>query len=317
MMTELTAVVAQEPALEVSAASAELAQYLEQQSSAIVPTSDDIAGSAEALLPVKEVSRASIPSEHKFPETLNTPSVSNDSSADSAKETSAEAMPADDAAPGIAPQIPSPTQELLQSIRIGWRDVAGETARNIQRLSQATVEHALEMGRQLWRMQRDLKRKEYSTFLSVLGWASAKARKFIHLAKTFAGFKPSQLIGIEITTLLSLCQSRYSTLVEQLREVEDITQQLVEQLIKETKKPRIPKQDPISGWKQNRSGGARRYEVILHDESTGLSIEQQAEAEAILPHKVIEEAVALRLKSKTDQEGDSAIEQLVAGFGES
>jgi len=265
MMTQLTAVVAQEPALEVSLASAELAQYLEQQSSAIVPPEDDIAGSAEALLPVKEVSRASIPSEHKFPETLNTPSVSNDSSADSAKETSAEAMPADDAAPGIAPQMPSPTQELLQSIRIGWRDLAGETARNIQRLSQATVEQALEMGKQLWRMQRDLKRKEYSTFLSVLGWASAKARKLINLAKVFDGFEASQLTGVELMTLLSLCSKRYSAVVDQLREVQDITQQFVEQLIKETKKPRKPKQDPISGWKQNRSGGARRYEVILHD----------------------------------------------------
>lgn len=197
-------------------------------------------------------------------------------------------------APLIAPQTPRPTQELLGSIRIGWRDVVGETARNIQRLSQATVEQALEMGKQLWQMQRDLKKKEYSTFLSVLGWASAKARKFINLAKTFSDFEPSQLTGVELMTLNSLCSKRYQAVVDQLPEVEEITQQMVEQLIKETKAPRKPKQDPISGWKQNRSGGARRYEVILHDEQTGISIEQQAKSEGILPHKVIQEGVKLR-----------------------
>jgi hypothetical protein len=38
--------------------------------------------------------------------------------------------------------------------------------------------------------------------------------------------------------------------------------------------------------------------VILHDEITGLSIEQQAQAEGILPQTVIAEAIALRAKHK-------------------
>lgn len=204
----------------------------------------------------------------------------------------------------ITSQLPSPTHDAVQSIRIGLRDVASETARNIQQLSQATVEQALEMGQQLWRMQRDLKRKEYGAFLSILGWASAKARKFINLAKTFDGFEQSQLIRVELTTLLGLCSSRYSSVVAQLREVQDITQELVEQLIKQNRPARKPKQDPISGWKQNRVGGTRRYEIILHDEVTGLLIEQQAEAEKILPQKVIAEAVALLAQQKSaDLEG--------------
>jgi len=206
----------------------------------------------------------------------------------------------------IAPEPTTPAQELLQSIRIGWRGLAGETAQNIQSLSQATVEQALEIGQNLCRMQRELKKKEYSTFLSLLGWASAKARKFINLAKVFAGFQPSQLISIEITTLLNLCSSRYSMIVEQLRDAGDITQQLVEQLIKEARKPRASKQDPISGWKSNRAGGGRRYQVSLHDEKTGLSIEQQAYSEGILPQKVIAEAVALRAQHKTLAQPDES-----------
>ena len=199
----------------------------------------------------------------------------------------------------ITSQLPSPTHDAVQSIRTGLRDVASETARNIQQLSQATVEQALEIGQQLWRMQRDLNRKEYGVFLSILGWATTKARKFINLAKTFEGFEQSQLIRVELTTLLGLCSSRYSSVVARLRETKDITQQLVEELIKQNRPERKPKQDPISGWKQNRVGGTRRYEVILHDEETGLSIEQQAEESGVLPQRVIAEAVALRAKQKS------------------
>jgi hypothetical protein len=195
----------------------------------------------------------------------------------------------------IAPPPPPPTvQELLESIRMGWRDKAGETAQLVRRLSQATVEQALEIGRRLLGIQKELKRKEYSAFLSVLGWASAKARKFINLATTFSDFDPSQLVGIELTTLLSLCTKRYAAVVEELREVEHITQQMVEDLIKDSRTPSQPKLEPISGWKRMPSGGGRYYNVLLHSEEVGLSIEHQASSESILPQRVIAEAVALR-----------------------
>lgn len=46
----------------------------------------------------------------------------------------------------IAYELSSPTHDAIGSIRIGLRDVASETARNIQQLSQATVEQALEIS---------------------------------------------------------------------------------------------------------------------------------------------------------------------------
>ena len=200
----------------------------------------------------------------------------------------------------IAPQLPSPTQDAIENIRTGLRDIANETAHNIQQLSQATVEQAIDIGQRLWRMQRNLKRKEYGAFLGVLGWATTKARKFINLAKVFDGFSPSQLIRVELTTLLSLCSKRYQQVMTALREIPEISQQMVEQLIKENRQVRAPKQEPVSGWKQNRVGGTRRYEVILHDEKTAVSIEQQALSEEILPQKVIAEAVALRSQHKSN-----------------
>jgi len=162
------------------------------------------------------------------------------------------------------------------------------------------VSQALEIGQILWQIQQDLKRKEYNTFLGVLGWASTKARKFINLAKTFSEFESSRLSGIELTTLLSLCSKRYQEVVAQLQEMQDITQQLVEELLKENRRaPRKPKQDPISGWKQNRVSGGRYYNLLLHDEETGMLIEGQAESEGVVPQKIIAEAVVLRAQHKS------------------
>lgn len=68
--------------------------------------------------------------------------------------------------------------------------------------------------------------------------------------------------------------------------------------------PKLSRKKPDSndqGWKQCHSGGGRYYNVLLHDEETGLSIEQQAEVEGILPQRVIAEAVALRAQHKSVQ----------------
>lgn len=61
----------------------------------------------------------------------------------------------------ISSHLPRPTQDSVQTIRIGLRDVASKTALRVQHLSQATLEQALEIGQLLWQVQRDLKLKEY------------------------------------------------------------------------------------------------------------------------------------------------------------
>lgn len=204
--------------------------------------------------------------------------------------------------------ILTPTQDsnsaipaVTESIRVGLRDVAFENAQSIRKLAQGAVEQALQMGHRLWRMNIDLKRKEYKAFLGVLGWTTTKARKYINLAKTFDGFELSKLSEIELTTLFSLTSKRYKEVVATLREMADISQELVEQLMKQSRSHRLPLQNPISGWKQSRSGGSRYYNVLLHDEHTGLLIEEQAQAEGILPQQVIASAVAARAQQKTAQ----------------
>lgn len=65
--------------------------------------------------------------------------------------------------------------------------------------------------------------------------------------------------------------------------------------MKESRLPKQTKQQldpPISSWKRNPSGGGRHYQVLLHDEKTGVKIEKLAKEQQVLPQRVISDAIA-------------------------
>ncbi len=196
-------------------------------------------------------------------------------------------------------QVQTITQDIIppvfQGIRTGLHSVAFQVAQSLEQATRATVEGAMKAGQMLLRMKNDLKPKEYRIFLLQPGWTPRLANKYIKLAKTFEGFELSKLVKVELTTLFALCVKHRGSVVEKLRSAQEINQTLVEQLIKESRPPRTkPKQQstPITGWKQDASGGGRHYVVSLYDEQTGISIEKQASSAGVLPQKIIAEAVA-------------------------
>lgn len=123
----------------------------------------------------------------------------------------------------------------------------------------------------------------------------------MEIARSFENFDLRLLVNLEPFTIFKLRSKRYAPVVAKLREQQVITSKVVQDLIKELlpKQSRKKLDEALSGWKQSRSGGTRYYNVILHDQNTGLSIQRQAEAEGILPQKVIAEAVALRSQHKS------------------
>ena len=171
---------------------------------------------------------------------------------------------------------------------------AFQFAQSALAFSQAIIEQALSLGRSLLQMKTDLNCDEYRIFLSQTGWTVAKVNKYIKLAKAFGGFQISQIRGIELTTLFTLCGNGYRNLVARLREMTNITQELVERLMKESRPSQKPKEQtaPVTGWKQNKSGGGRHYNILLHDEQTGIKIEDLAQKQKTLPQTVIIDAVA-------------------------
>ena len=261
---------------------AELAQHLESQSSApIAQTEDETAASsvAEVLLPTEEIAIAST------------------------KLTQDHEQQPDNTAPFKFDGA------VLAGFRRGYCQDAASSAEKTRTAGALATQTILEMAERIQSMKTQLNRKEFGVFVKgLLQWGREEARKYLDIACAFDGFDLSRLQHLEPFTILKLRSKKYAPIIERLRESAHITPNLIQELIKELlpKPTRKNSKEQISGWKQARSGGGRYYNLLLHDEETGLSIEQQAEIEGILPQKVIAEAVALRAQHKSSVQPDQS-----------
>ncbi len=191
---------------------------------------------------------------------------------------------------------------VLAGFRIGNRQDAVSIAEKTRTAGATATQAILQMATWIQERKMELSRKEFGVFVKgLLQWVGDEARKYLDLARAFDGFDLSRLQNLEPFTLLKLRSKKHAPIIERLRESALITPNLVQELIKGL----LPKQtqkkpsEPISGWKQARSGGGRYYNLHLHDEETGLLIEGQAESEGVLPQRIIAEAVALRAQHKS------------------
>lgn len=191
---------------------------------------------------------------------------------------------------------------VLAGFRKEHRKYATATAKETLAAGKSATETILQMAAWVQKMRSHLNRKEFGTFVKeLLQWVGDEARKYLDIARVFGGFDLSQLVCLEPFTILKLRSKRYAPVVASLREQPVITPKIVQDLIDELlpKQPRTKSDSVTTGWKQCRSGGGRYYNVLLHDEATGKSIQEQAEAEGILPQRVIQEAIALRVQHKS------------------
>lgn len=120
-------------------------------------------------------------------------------------------------------------------IHIAFQDFAQKTADEINQAARIELEQQLKLGRKLLEAKKVLTRqKEYSRFIEVLNLTAAEARKRLKLAEIFGNWDIQRLLEISgATSLFVLCQSKYAEVVEQLRELPEITKDLVKRLVKE------------------------------------------------------------------------------------
>lgn len=197
--------------------------------------------------------------------------------------------------------------ESSQEVSSDFQSAVNKTVNNFLDSSQILVEQSFRMGQTLLRTKADLKRHEYKIFLEQIGWSSTKANKYAKLAQVFEGFVIGQLRQLELNTLFTLCQKTFEAVVQKLRSLPQITQTQIEQMIKEVRPPRVPRQEPTSGWKQMPSGGGRYYNLLLHDEETGVLIEEQAQAEGLTQQHIVKEGVRLRANTKAQKAQQNSI----------
>lgn len=197
--------------------------------------------------------------------------------------------------------------ESSQEVPANLQSAVNKTVNDFLDSSQILVEQAFQMGQTLLRMKTDLKRQDYKILLEQIGWSSTKANKYAKLAEVFEGFVIEQVRQLELNTLFTLCQKTFADVVQKLRSLPRINQAQIEQMIKEARPQRAPTQQPTSGWKQMPSGGGRYYNLLLHDEETGVLIENQAQAEGLTQQHIVKEAVTLRANTKEQKAQQNSV----------
>lgn len=192
---------------------------------------------------------------------------------------------------------PHPT-ESWDFIHVEFQKYAQSVASDINQTVRSQLEQALEQGRRLTEAKEKLTRRgEFSRFKEKLQINSIDARKVMRLFERFNGWSIEKLLVIASSVnIFTLCQAKFDEVVQDLRLEATITKEFVKRLVKEVrdaaKQDRKKQSGPVSGWKQDVSGGGRHYEVVLYDEQTGMKIEQLATEQGVLPQRVIADAIA-------------------------
>ena len=151
-----------------------------------------------------------------------------------------------------------------------------------------------------WLQERKkaLSKKDYRRLLEEHGWKGEESR-YHKVAIAFQQFSPMQLSLVEPRTIFQLAENhkKYQPVIEAIQDLETITQTAVRELIREQRKPRLPKpEEKPTVWRQTGSGP--RYVQIppIHeeDEQTGLVLQQMIESEGLTVQAIVRDAIALR-----------------------
>ncbi|MBV6622365.1 MAG: hypothetical protein KI793_05310 [Rivularia sp. (in: Bacteria)] len=172
---------------------------------------------------------------------------------------------------------------------------ATNCAQNLGKATESILHNSFYIAKQ----KLELSRKAYKQLIKEWGWEK-EDKKYLKVAKTFEKFSPSDLAEIEPNTLflLSNQSKKYAAVIEQLLDMGSITQAKVRELIKQQRKPKPFKPEKPSIWKMARDG--RRYCQVppIHDETTGVALQNMMDEEGKSAQQIIAEAVLLRQAMK-------------------
>lgn len=183
-----------------------------------------------------------------------------------------------------------------------YQQINNIDANPVKHLETSTAEY-LHMSFLLWEYKRTYSKKEYRELLKDYGWdkGSTEERRALKLAENFQDFayRPYALIQIPVTTLLRLCSEKYKSIINELKQVEDITCAYVLELIrqkqtqlKQEKESELPKKPSI--WKRNCRG--ERYvkfpPVYEDDQQTGVLTQKLMDEYGLIPQDILRQAIA-------------------------
>ena len=164
---------------------------------------------------------------------------------------------------------------------------------SLQHASFTILKHALELAN----CKQRLSRKEYKLLLQEKGWQTEE-KIYLKLAATFDKFLPENLAEIEPDTLFRLAKNskKYQSVIDQLLDLPQVTQEAVRELINQQRQPKQPKSEKPSIWRRTPNGGRYCQIPPIHeeDERTGVTLQKMMDEEGLLPQQSVAEAISLR-----------------------
>ncbi|WP_337907128.1 hypothetical protein [Iningainema tapete] len=165
------------------------------------------------------------------------------------------------------------------------------TFATLTQATQSIVEHAFYLAQEKQRLSK----KEYKQLLHSWGW-DVEDKKYLKIAKVFSQFSPEDLAQIEPSTLFLLANNskKYQPVLDKLLDLGEITQQRVQELIEEQRKPKKPKSEKPSIWRSTSSGVRYCQIPPIHDQETGVALQNMMDEEGLTAQAIIKSALSLR-----------------------
>lgn len=140
-----------------------------------------------------------------------------------------------------------------------------------------------------------LAKKEFKKLLAKLGLAGEEKR-YLKVAQAFADFEPNQLAQIEPRTIFQLAENheKYEPIITELGTRSEITQDVVRELIAETRKTKNEQPEKPTIWRRTKKG--KRYVQIppIHCEKTGVILQAMMDSESKISQTIVSEGLDLR-----------------------
>ncbi|GJD19124.1 hypothetical protein RIVM261_040800 [Rivularia sp. IAM M-261] len=166
-----------------------------------------------------------------------------------------------------------------------------------RKLQRCTID-ILEFSSYLKEQNRVMKRKNYKELVVSLG-LEGEDRNYIKVGATFSDFDSKDLALVEPATIFLLAKSskKYQSVIDQLKNETNITQQRVRELIQLKRKAQKEKSSDANGsvWRQPQKGKKYCQIGAIHeeDEFTGTVIQRLVDEKGIPPQTVVRNAMSL------------------------
>jgi hypothetical protein len=119
----------------------------------------------------------------------------------------------------------------------------------------------------------------------------------VRITQAFANFEPHELAQVEPRTIFQLAENpkKYATVFFALAQLPQITQDAVRNLIQQCRTPRQPKQEEKPSIWLRTADGSRVCQIPpIHEQETGVTLQQMMDEEGLTAQNIIIEAIALR-----------------------